>query len=740
MTDPAQVFNGGGRGWLPWSGRNGRLALGWACIANGSRRPLLEATFEGVAATRHRLLVDWTNGHWQFLEAVARDLAGACAQGSPGFSPDLALLQAALDARPEISELAYVAADGRVVASTCQQRIGSEDDQPGALAAGLAAPFLHGPYVDARTLALGATTSKFHDAVTLMFRQPVRSEGRTLGCLCARVPNDVMSDLIQREAGHVFPDSGDNYLFMAESRFDRSIRPGTALSRSRFEDRTFTGGDNLRDGVHTRWGTVRVAAHTEFELVFNDPATGTLHPGVQETIRRGSNLFAGYPGSPDYRHVPVIGKGITFSLPGSPDRWGMMCEADLEEACRMRPPGYRSMRAFCGLALATAALDALLRHAIGASPAAHAMALGAWAVAAAWLFHRWTVAPMARAIETMSAHFLHIAECGGPLSGRLHASSLAEDGSAALARWINSFVDRTEETVRSVSAATARLGLASDELAGTSNAIAAASRQQSESAADAASAVEEVTVSVAHVADNAAIAARLSDVAGEASDAGHQVVGRTARDVEAIAASIRDSSTVVQRLGERSQQIDGIARTIHDIAGQTNLLALNAAIEAARAGEQGRGFAVVADEVRKLAERTSRSTQEIAEVIASIIGDTTSAVATMSGCTDKAGAGVEQAAAAAHALEGIGRSVAENRTMIREIAEATGAQRIATEGIAHCIEEIARMSEANAQAVGEAEAAARRLQYLAVDLRKSVARFEAAPVAGGGSARRKVAG
>ncbi len=731
MADSARVFRGGRPGWLPWMGRNGRLALGWACLANRSRRTALEATFEGIAATRHRLLVDWANGHWQFLEAVARDLAGdgsACADGA-GFDP--ARLQAALDARPELSELAYVSPDGQVVGSTCRQRIGSQDDQPRALAAGLAAPFLHGPYVDARTLALGATTSRFHDAVTLMFRQPVRHGGRTLGCLCARVPNDVMSDLIQREAGHVFPDSGDNYLFIAESRFDASIAAGTALSRSRFEDRTFTGGDNLRDGVRTRWGTVRVSAHTEFQLVFNDPATGRLHPGVQETIHQGSNLFAGYPGYPDYRHVPVIGKGLTFSLPGSPDRWGMMCEADLEEACRMRSPGYRSVRAFAGLALATVAVDALLRHVLVAGPAVHAAALAGWALVSAGLFHRWTVAPMARAIDTMSAHFLQIAERGGSLSGRLDPSSFAEDGSAALARWINSFVDRTDEAVRSVTAAAGRLGLASDELAGTSNAIAAASRQQSGSAADAASAVEQVTVSVAQVADNAAAAARLSDAAGEASDAGHQVVGRTARDVQAIAASIQDSRTVVQRLGERSHQIDGIARTIHDIAGQTNLLALNAAIEAARAGEQGRGFAVVADEVRKLAERTSRSTQEIAEVIASIIGDTASAVETMAGCTDKAGTGVEQAAAAADALEAIGRSVSENRAMIREIADATGEQRLATEGIARCIEEIACMTEANARAVGGAEAAARRLQYLAADLRKSVARFEPATLATG---------
>ncbi|MFO0522226.1 MAG: hypothetical protein ACK515_17685 [bacterium] len=233
---------------------------------------------------------------------MARDLAGEAAAGIAAASqgaPDPALLQAALDARPDICELAYVAPGGRILVSTCRQRIGTPDDQPRALAAGLCAPLLHRPYVDDRTQALGATTSRFHDAVTLMFRQPVVRDGRMLGCLRARVPNDVLSDLIQREAGNVFPDSGDNYLFMAESRFDPSIRPRTALSRWRFEDRTFTGGDNLRDGVRTRWGTVRVVAHSESELVFDDPATGTLHPGVQESIRQGSNLFAAYPGCPD---------------------------------------------------------------------------------------------------------------------------------------------------------------------------------------------------------------------------------------------------------------------------------------------------------------------------------------------------------------------------------------------------------------------------------------------------------
>ena len=120
--------------------------------------------------------------------------------------------------------------------------------------------------------------------------------------------NDVLGDLIQREAGHIFHESGDNYLFMVKSVLDPSIEPGVALSRSRFEDRTFSLGDNLKDGVQTAFGVVRVREHTELELKFNDPATGQLHPGVRETIRNGHNLYVTYPGYSDYRHIPVIGR------------------------------------------------------------------------------------------------------------------------------------------------------------------------------------------------------------------------------------------------------------------------------------------------------------------------------------------------------------------------------------------------------------------------------------------------
>lgn len=133
---------------------------------------------------------------------------------------------------------------------------------------------------------------------------------------------------------------------MVKSVFDNSIKSGTALSRSRFEDDTFTHGENLKSGVHTAWGTVKIQQHTEFEIRFTDPATNDLHPGVRETIRKGSNLFVTYPGYSDYRHIPVVGKGVTFNLPGSPDTWGMMCEADLEEVYRHRSLNFKLMNIY----------------------------------------------------------------------------------------------------------------------------------------------------------------------------------------------------------------------------------------------------------------------------------------------------------------------------------------------------------------------------------------------------------
>lgn len=379
-------LTGSERRWLPWFGKTGKLAMGWSCFLNRKVYASVESIFEGIAGTRKKILMQWAESQWGHLGSLAEVLASDFPE-----VPQARLVAKRRQA-PDFSELFVIDAQGTVLASTHAARLGARDLLPQAVMAGQQAPFLHGPYVDRATGSIGPSTSKFHDDVTLMFYQPIRREGRVLGCLCGRVPNDVLGDLIQREAGHVYPESGDNYLFMVESRFDPMIQPGTALSRSRFEDDTFSYGENLKGGVHTPWGTVQVKAHTELELRFTDPATRELHPGVRETIRQGENLFVTYPGYSDYRHVPVIGKGVTFQMPGSPDRWGMMCEGDLEEVYRRRSISFRLMRWYLGVTLSLWLANVLLTRFSGLTPLMAQVATGALFVMGGAIFYRFGTA------------------------------------------------------------------------------------------------------------------------------------------------------------------------------------------------------------------------------------------------------------------------------------------------------------------------------------------------------------
>lgn len=220
-------LSGAERRWLPWLGRTGKLAMGWSCWLNRSTYPVMEQVFEGIAETRVRLLLSWARSQWAYLA----ELAEALGQDFSLLENDL--LQDKLQRSADFSELFVVSPEGLVLASSWPHHCQVGEPDPRALASGLRQPFLHGPYRDPLTLEIGPSSSRFHDEVTLMFYQPIRRDGQVLGCLCGRVPNDVLGDLIQREAGHVYKDSGDNYLFMVESRFDRSIAPGIALSRSR---------------------------------------------------------------------------------------------------------------------------------------------------------------------------------------------------------------------------------------------------------------------------------------------------------------------------------------------------------------------------------------------------------------------------------------------------------------------------------------------------------------------------
>ncbi|MQY52413.1 methyl-accepting chemotaxis protein [Rhodocyclus gracilis] len=595
--------------WLPWFGPTGKLAMRWSCALNRSREAAMEHAFEGFAATRMRLLQSWAERYWQLLDVLAADVESSF----PAVANDM--LAARRSLLPDASELFVIDEQGRTVASSIPARVGSQDRDPRALAIGVRERFLHGPYIDPVTASLPPSTSRFHDEVTLMFYRPLSLGGGATGAVCARVPNDVMGDLIQREAGHIFHESGDNYLFMVKSSFDPSIRPGTALSRSRFEDAAFTHGDNLKQGVRTAFGVVRVAQHTEFELVFTDPATKELHPGVRETIRKGENLFVTYPGYPDYRHIPVIGKGVTFRMPGSPDTWGMMCEADLEEVYRLRSIGFRLTRLYAGVVGVAGAISVGVAYATPLSALYVTLLQLALLAVGGVVLHRWGVAPLVQRLRSTSGVLRTVAEGGGDLSMRLPRSSGAGDEVTVLSQWLNSLIDNLEQIIREVM--TTSRGISVDN-AGLQEKC----RHTSQASAQMHDALAETLVSIRAQIEAIDAAGGDADALRQAVKAAAEDARRQFADVQARSDTIRESVGVaahtIRELNTRAADIGRIVTVIEEIASQTNLLALNAAIEAARAGEAGRGFAVVADEVRKLADRTARSTSEIGAVISAL--------------------------------------------------------------------------------------------------------------------------
>jgi methyl-accepting chemotaxis protein len=698
------------RNWLPIFGKTGKLAMRWACHLNRDRYATLENAFEGFAATRMRILQSWAEQCWHHLDALARErqngpLSRNALQEKKEFARDFA-------------EIFVIDGKGQVVESTAISRIGVHDLPQRAVAAGLKAPFLHGPYVDAATAALPASTSRFHDAVTLMFYQPLIADGAVVGAVCGRVPNDVMSDLIQREAGHIFRESGDNYIFMVKSNFDSAIRPGTALSRSRFEDATFTHGDNLKQGVRTAYGTVRVQAHTELELVFNDPATGQLHPGVRETIRNGENIFVTYPGYADYRHIPVIGKGVTFQLPGSPDRWGMMCEADLEEAYRFRGIAYQLQKFYWAVVALAWIAGIGIETLLGLDGfGARALELG-FVVCGGIAFHRLGLAPLTQRLRATNGVLRSIAEGGGDLSQRLPQANGGSDETTITSQWINSFIDNLEQII-------GRVVQTSGEIADSSVGLQERSHAAARTTATMVDEMRATEESIRQQAEDIAMANRkveaMREAVAQATAESREQLALVQTRSAGILDSVGNATRTIRDLEASTAEIGRIGTVIHEIASQTNLLALNAAIEAARAGEAGRGFAVVADEVRKLAERTGTATQEIAAMIAGVQARAEGAVVSMDSGMTELEEGLRLAAAAASDKKEVQDILEHLFATIDELEAATRATGGRIEGIATAAEAVQQAVDATGRSTMLTGGAARALDRMVGQFKVSAA-------------------
>jgi methyl-accepting chemotaxis protein len=279
-------------------------------------------------------------------------------------------------------------------------------------------------------------------------------------------------------------------------------------------------------------------------------------------------------------------------------------------------------------------------------------------------------------------------------------------------------------TISKVSETSNQVAAASNELNLTAEHIATGAEEVAAQAGTVATAGEEMSATSGDIAQNCQMAAEGAQRASQTASAGAAVVERTVVVMGQIAAKVQESAKTVESLGARSDQIGNIIGTIEDIADQTNLLALNAAIEAARAGEQGRGFAVVADEVRALAERTTRATREIGEMIKSIQKETKNAVIAMEQGVQQVEAGTVEAAKSGQALQDILAQVNDVAMQVNQIATAAEEQTATTSEISSNMMQITEVVQQTSQGAHESATAAAQLSGNAEELQRLVRQFK----------------
>ncbi|MDD2897337.1 MAG: methyl-accepting chemotaxis protein [Desulfuromonadaceae bacterium] len=310
----------------------------------------------------------------------------------------------------------------------------------------------------------------------------------------------------------------------------------------------------------------------------------------------------------------------------------------------------------------------------------------------------------------------------GDLTKQIVVTSNDEFGQ--LADEINSLVDKIRGIISQIAQTSEQVSASAVQLQSNSEQMAAGAEEVAAQAVTVATAGEEMSATSGDIAQNCQMASEGSQQASAAAVSGTRVVNETIAVMNSIAERVMSSAKAVESLGSRSDQIGAIVGTIEDIADQTNLLALNAAIEAARAGEQGRGFAVVADEVRALAERTTKATREIGGMIKAIQQETKGAVIAMEEGVNEVAKGSEKAADSGRALEQILEQINDVNSQIHQVATAAEEQTATTSEISNNMQQITEVVARTSRGAKDSATAANQLSALAEDLRRIVGQFK----------------
>mgnify|MGYP002783902904 CR=1 FL=1 len=332
----------------------------------------------------------------------------------------------------------------------------------------------------------------------------------------------------------------------------------------------------------------------------------------------------------------------------------------------------------------------------------------------------WLTRSISRGIDRLVRDIEAVRETND-LSRRADASG--GDELAIVAAGFNAFVENLQKLVGEVVGTSNQVAAAATQIAASAEQMVSGLRKQEEQAVQVSAALQETSSSVVEVARKSADTAEASKRSGAEAGEGGKVVAETVEQMHAISEQVENSARAIEALGKKSDQIGQIISVINDIADQTNLLALNAAIEAARAGEHGRGFAVVADEVRKLAERTTKATEQVASTIQEVQHETADAVSNIKAGTERVTKGVALANDAGRVLEKIVTGSRNVEGMIQSIAAAAEEQSAATDQISRSLEQINAVTRESNQAAGQSAQAAATLSQQAESLKRLVERF-----------------